>query len=597
MGSDQRLAVFSYLTAEKSDAYRRVMGHFLAAKQRFVLHQRPDDVVAALVDDATSQPPAATTTDRPAPPGTPTTAPAPDGDEVRTLLGQLVEWGNLRADPDTSEVSTVTDFYRARFLYQLTVEGEAAERAVAHFEELLVTPGELQTAALSDIRELLAELRGLAGADAPDPGKVHRCLTTLSTRFEELTDRARTFITGLQRTIDLHGIDLDAFVAYKDRLVEYLERFVGDLVVAQAHIASLLADIDAAGSDRLLALAADRDLADRLDVDDEDRRAAHERWQRRWDGLASWFVATDTRPAQADILRARSRQAIPALLLAVSQINERRVSRTDRPADLRTLARWFADCPTDADAHRLWRAAFGLTPSRHLKVDGDTLDDRDARPVPATTSWLDAPPLQVSPQLRRTGHYVRRGRPSSVIDRSADKALLARQAHDEAAQLAAARSQLVTDGPVRLSELADLDRNAFGLFLDLLGEALAVHAATHEPVRVTSADGGLEIALTPTGDDRVATVRTSDGVLSGPDHVVEIIDLAGPVTESAPVIDHPVPEDAATDHSNRADGPNGEVPDDAPQPVGPDPGGGEAARDPWLDDADHARRPRQEVRS
>ncbi|MEX1176881.1 MAG: TIGR02677 family protein [Nitriliruptor sp.] len=501
--------MFAYLTAEKAERYRQVMRAFLHAKQRFVLHLRPDEVVTSLHDDGT----------------------AVDRDGVQTLLAQLVEWGNLRADPDTAEVATVEEFYRARFLYQLTLEGEAAERAVAYFEELLVVPGELQTSALADIQELLAELLGLARDDQPDPGKVHRSLTTLTARFEELTDRARTFITGLQRTVDLHGVDLDAFLAYKDRLIEYLERFIGDLVIAQSRVAALLAEIDHAGSARLLALAADRDLSDRLEVTEEDRAAAHARWADRWVGLGSWFVAPAGDRAQADVLRERARRAIPALLQAVAQINERRVLRTDRPADLRTLARWFAQCPTDADAHRLWRAAFGLSPSRHLKVDGDTLDARADDPVPAATSWLDAPPLQVSPQLRRTGQYVRRGRPSTIVDRSAEKALLARQAHEEATQLAAARTQLVTDGTVRLSALRQLDRAAFGLFLDLLGDALSAVALDARggarTVRLTSADGGLEIQLTPTDDGAEATIDTVDGWLTGPDHHVAIVDLAG----------------------------------------------------------------------
>jgi uncharacterized protein (TIGR02677 family) len=150
--------------------------------------------------------------------------------------------------------------------------------------------------------------------------------------------------------------------------------------------------------------------------------------------------------------------------------------------------------------------------------------------VVGATSWLDAPPVQVSPQLRRTGQYVRRGRPASIIDRSAEKALLARQAREEAAQIAAARTRLVTDGTVRLSELHDLDTDAFGLFLDLLGEALATQLHPDQPVRATSVDGGLEIVLTPVGDGRLATVRTTHGALTGPDHHVHIIDLANPTS-------------------------------------------------------------------
>jgi uncharacterized protein (TIGR02677 family) len=437
--------VRDWLAAPSSVVVEPTLQHLL------VLHLRPDEVVHAMAADGT----------------------VIDRDSAQTLLAQLVDWGNLRADPDTAEVATVEEFYRARFLYQLTVEGEAAERAVAHFEELLIVPGELQTSALSDIEELLGELLTLAQAATPDAGKVHRSLTTLTTRFEELTDRARTFITGLQRTVDLHGIDLDAFLAYKDRLIDYLERFIGDLVVAQGRIAALLADIDAAGAGRLLAVAADRDLADRLEVTDDDRDAAHARWTGRWAGLTAWFVAPAGDKAQADVLRERARRAIPQLLQVVSQINERRVSRADRPADLRTLARWFAQCSTDADAHRLWRAAFGLSPARHLKVDADTLD-RSRGGAGAGQHQLARRPTRGGVAAAAPHGYLGPSRPAIVIvDRSADKALLARQAEEEAAQLAAARAQLVTDGTVRLSDLRGLDRHAFGLFLDLLGEALS----------------------------------------------------------------------------------------------------------------------------
>lgn len=504
MGGGGRLEAFSYLTADKAPAYRAVMRIFLEAKERFLLHLRPADVQDALGGGSIEL------------------------DGVPTLLTQLVEWGNLRADPDTAEVTTVEEFYRARFLYQLTPAGEAAERAVHRFEELLVTPGELQTTALADIRGLLRELVLLAGDDHLDDARVHLTLRLLVGRFEELTDRARTFIAGLQRSVELHGIDLDAFVAYKHRLIDYLERFIGDLVVAQAEIAQVLAEVEAGGVDRLLAAAADRDLADALEVTDADRAATAERWAVRWRGLASWFIAPAGGTAQADVLRARARQAIPALLQAVAQINERRISRADRPADLRTLARWFAQCASDAEAHRLWRAAFGLTPARHLKVDGEALDVRAAAPVPPDTSWADAEPLHISPQLRRTGRYPRTGKPLAVIDRSREKALLARQAAEEAAQLAEARQRLLTAGATRLSLLGELDQAAFGLFLDLLGEALANKLPPADSVRATSTDGSLEIVLVPTGDGTSATIVTSDGALHGPDHHVEIRDLHVP---------------------------------------------------------------------
>ncbi len=500
---------FAHLAADKRYRYREVLGVFADAKARFVLHLRPSDVIAAM--------PSRT-----------------DAEEVDGLLHRLVNWGNLSADPDTAEVATVEEFYRARFLYRLTAEGEATERALEVFEHGLRRSGELQTAALADIRDLLHELRdhlvadaaerdvAAAGTDHLDVGKVHLTLRSLWGRFEELTDRAQTFVASLQRTVDLHGVDLEALLAYKDALLDYLERFIGELVVAQAHIAALLRDLEGTGVERLLQVAADRELTDALDPTEEDRTAARENWHARWAGLVGWFLPEGERPAQAELLRARARAAIPALLQAIADVNERRMSRSDRSGDLRTLARWFAACGSDAEAHRLWRAAFCLAPARHLTVDQDTLGDRDQSPVPPATSWLDAPPVRISPRLRRTGRTTRRGRVNDVIDRTREKALLARLAAEEAAQLAAARAELCTDGPVRLSQLGHLDPVAFELFLDLLAAALAEAVDLRTAVVAVSADGALEVELVPTGDGRSATIDTTAGVLTGPDHHVHI---------------------------------------------------------------------------
>jgi uncharacterized protein (TIGR02677 family) len=504
---------FAHLAADKRHLYREVLAVFADAKARFVLHLRPSDVVAGLSYRVAV-------------------------DEVEAVLRQLVSWGNLSADPDTAEVATVEEFYRARFLYRLTTAGEATERALDAFEQGLRRSGELQTAALGDIRDLLHELRDhlpddgrssegaergvLAPPDPLDVGKVHLTLRSLWDRFDELTDRAQTFVASLQRTVDLHAVDLDALLAYKDGLIDYLERFIGELVIAQAHIAALLRELEGPAIDRLLRAAADRELADALDPSEDDRASAQASWEARWTGLVSWFLPDGERPAQAELLRARARAAIPALLQAIAEVNERRLSRSDRAGDLRALARWFAGCDADADAHRLWRAAFALSPARHLSVDQDTLTERDQRPVPAATSWLDAPPVRISPRLRRTGRTVRRGRVNAVIDRTREKELLARLAAEEAAQTDAARRQLCTDGPVRLGDLDALDPLAFDLFLDLLGAVLSEAVDRRGPATATSNDGSLEVRLEPTGDGAWAEVRTVIGVLSGPDHWVEI---------------------------------------------------------------------------
>jgi uncharacterized protein (TIGR02677 family) len=503
-----RLRVFAYVDAENAHLYRAIMGRFMEAKERFRIHLRPPEVLESLDPTALAWTPA-----------DPLAA-------IRDLLRALRDWGNLDEHPDTADVATVEEFYQPRFLYQLTPDGEAAERAISYFEQNIRAPGELQAAALDDIRHLLRELEQLVDELVVDAAKVTLTVRTLRERFDELTIKAQVFVGSLQRTIDLRGASVVDFVAYKDLLIDYLERFIGELVIATAEIAAQLERLDGPRLETVLELVATRELADAVEVAADARNQAIARWRGRWLGLRSWFIGTAATPSQAEVLRARARSAIPALLSAAAAIHERRNARSDRATDLRTLARWFAELQTDEQCHRLFRAAFGLSPCRHLSIDQASLVDREAEPVSAHVSWLDAPSLRISPRLRASGRYTRRGRPNNVIDRSADKARLAALAQAEAEQIAEAQKRLAGGKRIRLAEIGELDEVAFGLLLDLLGEALSRKTCDDEEVVATSADGTLQIVLGPTGDRRVATIKTTNGELVGPDHFVTISETA-----------------------------------------------------------------------
>ncbi|MGH2891866.1 MAG: TIGR02677 family protein [Solirubrobacteraceae bacterium] len=505
-----RFRPFAHVATPNADLYRRVMLAFVAAKRRFVVHLRSEDVLTELTAEAPVSPKA-----------------------VNDALAQLVEWGNLRADPDTSRVTTVEDFHRARFLYQLTHSGEAAERSLAVFDEQLGRRGALQAVALEDIATGLRALRELALQDAPDVAGAGLLLRDLVRRCVDLAENAQAFMGSLQRTIDLYELDTEAFRAYKDRLIEYLERFIKDLTGIGGEIAELLDRLDPAAVDRLLALVARRDAEDAAPGtgDTEDFRkqafaAELASWHERWLGLQQWFVSSPEHPSQAKLLRARARKAIPDLLAVVAMLNERRAGRSDRTADFRELAVWFAEAPDEAAMHQLWQATFGLHSSRHLTLDADTEQARLERPIPPATPWREAPPLMISPQLRRTGSYERRGKPNRVIDRRAERRHLAARAAAEAEQTAAARARLVSAHPVRLRDLRHLDPDVFSLFLTLLGEALSARRPGEHEIRTSTGDGSLEILLVAVPDGAPVEIRTDAGVFRGPDHVLHITELA-----------------------------------------------------------------------
>lgn len=501
-------APLAHLTVEKVERYRSVLIVFAAERERFLIHLRPDDVAQTLGEGVTPL--------------------------LHEELAKLVGWGNLRDLPDTQRVTTVEDFRSRRRLYALTPAGEAAEQAVGVFTRALGRRAELQTVALADISAGLAALRALIGqaplrdsrtAVTPPPpmdaGRAAAILRDLTGVFEALAENAAAFMSSLARAIDA-AADRGTFLTYKERLLSYLQRFLTDLVSRSAQIAGELTAIGDVTP--VVAAVAAREAVDAAPEDADDlegeiaaRTAA---WLRRWGGLRAWFLGTSTTPAQADLLRQRALTSIRELLAAAAALNERRTGRSDRAADYRALARWFADAPGDDACHRLWRAAFGASSSRHLTVDGDTLARREDEPVAAATSWREAEPVRISPRLRATGHHERRGRLHAVSDRTDGQAALRRLLAEERTDLAAL--ELLPRGrPLRLSELR-LDAEAFAVLLDLLSDALAASAPTGGRIETESRDGSLRIVLDPPVDGRQATIPTPHGHLRGPDHVLTL---------------------------------------------------------------------------
>src|SRR5271166_848392 len=488
--------VFAHVLSKNAELYRAILGVFVKSREQFITHLRPAEVALSVNRDQ---------------------------EEIENALRQLRLWGNLEATQDNAEQASLEEFYRVHLLYALSLSGEAAERALAVFEETLHQPGELQTAALRDITEFLEAIRILLESADVDVAKLHTQLLTLTERFRTLTNRAQAFMRDLQSTIQLHGVSVEQFLEYKQLLIDYLERFLGDLVLATNEISQKILLVERAGIREQLRFVAQRALTDALmrTTEMEEQEAA--RWAGLWQGLRRWFLGEAGVASQAEILRARAREAIPALLFTLQNINDQRVTRSDRFTDWQTLALWFAESPTEEDTHRLWRAAFGLAPARHLQINEETLDRRDQSAEGPRTPWMEAEPIWISPRLHVNGRVTVRSQATAVVDQSKAKGELARLEQDEAEQIARAQQEFASGRPMRLSDFGLLEPATFHLLLDLLGEALAIRTDPREPVDAVSMDGALIIRLGPSDPTApLAEIVTTTGILRGQDCEVTI---------------------------------------------------------------------------
>jgi uncharacterized protein (TIGR02677 family) len=462
------------------------MRAFVQSKDRFVFRLRLPDVVEAIRLSGISE--------------------IPDPEQTDAALTRLCEWGHLQKHLDVRDVLTVEDFF-AQHAFRLTAQGEAAERALALFDTASdvthVRENELHATALSDIRRLLEELLLLSRQADPDETQVHCNMLLLQARFQTVTATAPALIERLESEVRSQSDD-------GQQLLQYGERFVAELVLTVDTIGKAVHDLEPSSFERLIRAVARRSVHDSIEI------------KSQWDCFRRWFISDPDRPSHAELVRERARPLITAGLNAIARANDRRIHRIDRASDFRVLARWFAQAESDADAHRLWRSAFGLCSARHLIVNDRTLDDHETRDVPANTSWLDAPPLRISKRFRHDVNSPQTGMLSRIIDRTADKEKLAAATHEEALRLLRAQNRFGTGRRIRLSELEQLETGEFDMLLDLLGEAVSARVFPNEAVETLSPDGSVSVRLEPTDDGRNATILTSDGIFSGPDQWIQI---------------------------------------------------------------------------
>lgn len=456
-------------------------------------------------------------------------------DALQQTLESLVRWRLLDATQDHgAQYATPEEFERKNLQWSLTHRGESAIGGVLHALDSLRRAVGLQPALLDAVGDTLADLADLldgapaAASHADVDARLHLRLADLEGLLASLVQSVRQFNGHLQRLLREDALDDAVFLDVKRRTVTYLEDYVAGVERTTRRLHTGIGRVEGFG----LATLFDRalrgaNLAPVAGVDPGPDWIAER--ARRWDALRAWFAGTAGAAPRLDGLVGIARTAILELLRVLERRWDSRRRSTSVANDFRRLAALFAAAPGDAEAHRLYRAAFGLWPARHAHLPSP---DGEARA--ASTSWAVSAPVDVAPSLRSTGTVVNRGRVRPVADPAAVRAA---RLHAEAKALAAhaeLRRALATGGAVRLSSFGNLPADAFAELLALLAGGLEAPLGSDGARRAMSVDGRVEVVLVDPGDERTATVATAGGALHGPDLLVSIAVQDGTSERSLP---------------------------------------------------------------
>jgi uncharacterized protein (TIGR02677 family) len=487
----QRLQAYRYVTGEEAASYLAVMRVFTGSTSGLLSDLSASEVAAALEE-----------------------AGAPlDVDSVEARLGYLVDHGNLVRSPREAEARSIREYLTTRARYQLTPLGEQAHR---HVEELLGSAGRVREVSTEVLPVLLRGLEVLAADPRAGAGEV----TALFAVFERLVTSTRDFYARLGEVLARAEVDREALAAYREVLLDYLQRFVDEVRRYEPLVVEALARVDV---DAVLAAAA----ADGPHLVDEAGQAALRATglQRGdWSSLAAWFRGSSGRRSDAAEVRALATRAMGTLLGGLRRAVASTGAEASRRGDLLRLARLF-DAADDDTAHRVWGAAFGLYPSRHLSALPE-VDD-----VPATTSWWDAPPAQVPLSLREHGDRTIRGRGGRREDFGAQREELLRRRQQEEDARAEALGELRGQRGRAELHLSDAGRS---LLLDLYARALAAADGPRDVAAGGATTRSGTLTLTAHHAPGLTTsVRSPAGVLQLVDVRLELRDEADEADEAA----------------------------------------------------------------
>jgi uncharacterized protein (TIGR02677 family) len=422
---------------------------------------------------------------------------------LRDRLDALHEDRVVHRFDDASRAGNLVRYRNRQSVYQFSELGYWAYTAVEDLLEARIQDANLSRLVFSDILE---DLKALAAANrAGETEQVYRRLSRLDSVMVDMGRRSAQFHVTLGEIVRSTDTSPDLFLRYKNALLTHMTDFMAELDRHLARLGRAVREVEDTGLGDLLARAAEADerpfmpYAERLDE-----------WERRWAALRAWFAAEGD--SRAGELRAATRTAVSGVIALLRQITEAQRGGVNRATQLRHLAEWVWGAPDTEAAHALMSAAFNLRSARHLGGAHD-----DAEDISDRATWWDAPGVELSISLFRTGKAPTTGVPQPVRAGTGARAeLRRRQAAERAAERAAAGRLLHSGAYDRV-----LDEDETRVLLRLLTRALEARTVVAGRLGGGSGAGDtVMMRLSPSAGG--STVATTRGLLHLPGFAVEL---------------------------------------------------------------------------
>ncbi len=418
-------------------------------------------------------------------------------------LSTLVSWGNLLTIQDTKKVSSIEEFKNKKFRYQMSPYAVEIERLVIHLENLFIEGASLEPTLLERIRNSLAKLQK---AKKEPPDRIHGWWNDLNNDFVRLNQNYQDYMRALNSVKAEEMMKTRQFLAFKDKLVEYLRNFVKGLQLNVNGIEQLIRQIEKEKIGTVLETVIAYEMSiPRMDVEADEEQIS-EKVRGRWKSIAEWFISRDGKESEAGKVFDTTNEIIRKITRYATRISELSSQGANRREEYYKLATLFAKCNSLNEAHRLSATVFGAEKPLHIRADIQ-------RATESINSGVYEEKPCVIPIMPRVRTYREKTKRTGITDRTEEKQAMRIAEENRLAREKALLQSYIQGNRLEFATLPVLEPQVRDTFLVWLSRALErkdLHAKTEE---------GIEYHIEEEKGKR-CTLQCTDGTFTMPAYTI-----------------------------------------------------------------------------
>lgn len=415
-------------------------------------------------------------------------------------LAKLTEWKNLLTIQDARKVSSIEEFMNKKFRYQLSEYSVEIERLVLKLENLFIEGASLEPTLLERMKQ---ELRKLDEVLNYDVNRTYTWWNDLNNDFIRLNQNYQDYIRDLNSVKAEEMMKSKAFLVFKDRLVEYLRSFVKSLQTNSGVIESLLKEFTVEKMQVILERVVTYELSiPRMDIE-VDEQLFWDKHYGRYESLMEWFVESAGRENESEKLFDATNKIIQRMTRYANQISEMSGNSANRKEEYAKLADVFMKTKSIEEAHRLSASIFGVENTVHLK--GEFERDTDSM----NANVYDGIPEEIiiKPRIR---NYSEKTVRTAIVDRVAEKQLVAQQIMEEEDRRKEMMNSLVQDGKIDLSKLPKIKSEMREILLHWISRGL------EDNDKMAKTEDGRQYQIDTTMAHTRCKLEAEDGIMDMP---------------------------------------------------------------------------------